>query len=106
MGASFEQQVTVPVAREHVWQQAHAVLNSMPSTSVTESQPEIIRASVGTGILSWGENVTLHMSDTQQGTAVRIRSQCSFPLQLIDWGKNRKNVQEIVRGITPHGTTG
>lgn len=46
---------------------------------------------------SWGENISLHMSpynDTQ--TLIEIKSECSLPTQLVDWGKNKKNVTTIM----------
>ena len=41
---------------------------------------------------SWGERITI----TPEHGSIRVVSECTFPLQVIDWGKNRKNV-ELVR---------
>lgn len=46
---------------------------------------------------SWGENITIHFSiynDTQ--TLVEIKSECTLPTQVVDWGKNKKNVTAIM----------
>ena len=46
---------------------------------------------------SWGENILLHLgpiNETQ--TRVDIKSECSLPTQMFDWGKNKKNVVTIM----------
>ena len=40
---------------------------------------------------SWGERVRI----TIEEGSIRIESWCSFPTQVIDWGKNRQNVDLI-----------
>ena len=40
---------------------------------------------------SWGERVRV----TIEEGSIRIESWCSFPTQVIDWGKNRQNVHLI-----------
>jgi hypothetical protein len=46
---------------------------------------------------SWGENINLHMYPyNEQQTFVEIKSECSMPTQVIDWGKNKSNVNKIM----------
>jgi hypothetical protein len=40
---------------------------------------------------SWGERVRI----TIEEGSIRIESWCSFPAQVVDWGKNRQNVDLI-----------
>jgi hypothetical protein len=40
---------------------------------------------------SWGERVRV----TIEEGSIRIESWCSFPTQVIDWGKNRQNVHLV-----------
>ena len=40
---------------------------------------------------SWGEKVRI----TIEEGSIRIESWCSFPTQVIDWGKNRQNVHLV-----------
>lgn len=46
----------------------------------------------GISCSSWGERITI----TPEYHSIRVVSECTAPLQVIDWGKNRKNV-ELVR---------
>ncbi|HEV3143350.1 MAG TPA: hypothetical protein VGZ47_05630 [Gemmataceae bacterium] len=42
--------------------------------------------------VSYGEKVTI---DIEREGWVRVRSECSFPLQWMDWGKNAGNVRQF-----------
>jgi hypothetical protein len=42
-------------------------------------------------LLSWGEWVRL---ESLPG-GIRVSSECSFPFQGVDWGKNRANVERV-----------
>ena len=52
-------------------------------------------------LTSWGENVTITV--TPYGAAqcvMHVRSECALPTQIVDWGKNGKNVNEILGYLT------
>ena len=59
---------------------------------IEQEEPGRVVLKVRVNWLSWGERVTVQA----EPRSIRIVSECSFPLQVIDWGKNRENV-EIVR---------
>lgn len=103
MGKSFEREMTVPVAAASVQQRLLEVLQTLPRTSVQGVGAGVVQASVGTGLASWGEDLTVHLTQVPGGTGVHIRSQCSFPLQLIDWGKNKRNVELVAQGLAVPG---
>ena len=54
--------------------------------------PGFIKASVPLSLLSWGEEVMVCFY--QMGFS--IESRCVFPLQFIDWGKNKNNVNKFM----------
>ena len=57
-----------------------------------------IVAHVGVSFWSWGENINIAMTVTPSGsTAVTIYSASSYAL--VDWGKNRKNVEKILAAV-------
>ncbi|MFC1805602.1 hypothetical protein ACFL09_01310 [Planctomycetota bacterium] len=60
-----------------------------PTTTVGE---RVIQAKVSLNWLSWGEELRIELDD---GGVVRATSRCAFPLQVADWGKNRKNVVRL-----------
>jgi hypothetical protein len=99
MGRKHEEQLTVPFPPEQVAQRAQQVLASMPKVSGVWHTPPVVGASTGVGMMSWGEKITVQITEAAGGSGVRIHSECSFPLQLIDYGKNKKNVQYVVDGL-------
>lgn len=59
----------------------------------------VMYGSVPVGWRSWGENVSATVGFGPQGAVVTLRSECAMPTQLVDWGKNRKNVERIVEAL-------
>lgn len=52
----------------------------------------------GVTFSSWGENIQITLSGSPNNpgaTNVSILSECSMPTQIIDWGKNKENVDKI-----------
>lgn len=60
---------------------------------IGERSATSITAKVGTNWLSWGEKVTIELIDS---TSVSLTSQCAFPTQCFDWGKNRTNIETLI----------
>ncbi len=50
----------------------------------------------GVNWLTWGERITI----TSGHNSIRVVSECVFPLQMIDWGKNRRNVDLVRSSLT------
>lgn len=103
MARKYETQVTVPVAPQHVWDQVHAVLRSALGVQTIGSDHGVIHAATEMNWRSWGERITVSFTPVPEGTNVAIRSQCAFPLQLFDMGKNKTNVETIAAGIQVPG---
>lgn len=69
-----------------------------------------VRASQGTSgvsgstrmsFLSWGENLSVSVDGAgPQGTSVTVRSASVMPLQFIDYGRNRRNVEKLAGQLT------
>ena len=54
----------------------------------------------GTTFSSWGEKITITLTPVSQSqTNVDVHSECGMPTQIIDWGKNRQNVCNILEHI-------
>lgn len=52
----------------------------------------------GISFTSWGENITVILTPVgMEQTSVLIRSECALPTQIIDWGKNKKNVEKLIQ---------
>lgn len=55
--------------------------------------PGVIYAGVSISLRSYGENVRFAFFQDR----FVVESKCAFPLQLIDWGKNKENVDKFVQ---------
>jgi len=53
-------------------------------------------ASTGFTLLSYGEMINVYV---QPSGEVVVVSECSFPLQLIDWGVNKKNCTRVLDSV-------
>lgn len=56
---------------------------------------------VPTTFLSWGEDVTGVTSYGAHGATVVVRSESTLPTALVDYGRNRKNVERVVEALRP-----
>lgn len=56
---------------------------------------------VPTTFLSWGEDVTGVTSYGPHGATVVVRSESTLPTTLVDYGRNRKNVERVVDALRP-----
>lgn len=104
MGKSYQLQMTVPTAAIHVWHRAQDVLRAMPNVSNVNAVPGAVQAQLNMSMTSWGEKLTVSLAEFPGGTNVHIHSTCSFGLQLVDWGKNKKNVEHLAQGLKLPGT--
>jgi len=54
----------------------------------------------GVTFTSWGEDISIVVSFVDPNTvSISVLSECSLPTQIIDWGKNRRNVDKIFQYI-------
>lgn len=60
-----------------------------------------VQGKVSMGMRSWGENVLATIGYGPRGAVLTLRSECALPTQVIDWGKNRQNVELIVEALRP-----
>lgn len=69
---------------------------------VTEQSGQSISATVGLSFWSYGERVQITF---EADRGITIRSQNRFPLQFLDWGKNKANVERFLTEIRRQTTT-
>lgn len=51
----------------------------------------------GMSFTSYGEKITVTLTPlAQNATRVEVHSECGMPTQVIDWGKNKQNVCNII----------
>lgn len=97
MPANYQISTGFPASGSDVYQ---ACLTAVPKCgfSILSSDPSTgqIDARAKMGVRSWGENITIAVS---QDGRVNIKSACRG-IQLVDYGKNKANVEKIVSALT------
>lgn len=60
-----------------------------------------IVATQGASLASWGETITVQLQPMGQSvTDVMISSESSVKMTVVDWGKNARNLDNLVRQIS------
>ena len=92
--AVYEQVVAQvkPTSEIFTWVKENAV--RLKWRPVGESESEV-SFEVGASFWSWGEKVSV----SRKNESIIVRSECSYPFQHFDWGKNRKNVSALVASL-------
>ncbi|MDC7713289.1 hypothetical protein PQU96_03920 [Vogesella sp. LYT5W] len=89
--------MALPLVRERVWQELQARYGRRARVQ-GEGHFEVRTAC---SFKSWGESLSVDLAEAGgAATQVHLCSQPRFPLTLIDWGKNRANVESMVRALT------
>ncbi len=92
--------IEFPQPRNIVFDALIHTVARLPKFSISFADPLGGRVTVKSGmtLLSWGETIPMTLHDTPSGgTLVRIVSALNFGL--VDWGKNRQNIEVIMNNL-------
>ena len=96
MAASVEKMLFIDLPFEQVYGVIGSALQQIGATiSYVDPHSCIFVASRKVSMTSWGETITISPFRTSKGCSLRIKSECSLPTQLIDWGKNNENIKNF-----------
>jgi hypothetical protein len=90
--ASFSERVQLNIPRAAAREAVSYALDTLGWHFET-SDHDTFCAKVGLSDASWGERVTISLAEAG---VLEIRSVCSYPLQMIDWNKNKQNVTRFL----------
>ncbi len=99
MGAKSQSAKTYPVPIDYFVGKLRAVGTAGLNVALKSENPMPngvwFRIHHGTTFTSWGEKITVTLTDLGGATAVDILSECGMPTQVVDWGKNASNVRVL-----------
>lgn len=98
MAASYRTTIEVAAPPQQVEGAVYQAFASAGLTSVRGGGGTMY-GSVPFGWRSWGENVSATIGFGPRGAVVTLHSECAMPTQLLDWGKNRKNIERVVEAL-------
>jgi hypothetical protein len=88
--------VTIDSQLDEVWPVVIELVRDAKGRNVTaDDATHTIKAGAGMSIFSWGENITVEAKAAGLRTELTIRSVSAMPLTLIDYGKNKANVNRL-----------
>jgi len=76
-------------------------VQAMPKARIDSVDPHarVIAARTGMSFTSWGENLLIKVEPSAEGRA-HVTVTSTLKMQLVDWGKNKKNVEALVASAT------
>jgi hypothetical protein len=99
MAISRSQTTEVALPLEVVFDKCLGAAAAVPRATLKDAQQDTgtITLKVPVSFKSWGERVVLQLHEAgPSATSIEVRSKAWFPLTMADYGKNAKNVQQIV----------
>jgi len=92
--AVYEQAITAVKPESEIFTRVKENAERLKWRPRGESESEV-SFDVSASFWSWGEKVSVF----RENESIIVRSECSFPFQHFDWGKNRKNVCALVASL-------
>jgi hypothetical protein len=98
MAAKYQQVREFPGTRDQLIQASQEAAQRS-GLKVRNADPASgrVEARAGFSFWSYGENVSIQVGDT--ASTVDVRSECLWPTQFIDWGKNKRNVTRFFQQL-------
>ena len=100
MPSTYNESRNYAASRQVVFAQTVAALNALGFRVKNSSEANgVIEAERDISVLSWGEKIKITIASTSGGSQVNVESKSAYPLQAVDWGKNKENVQRILTDL-------
>lgn len=97
--SSFGQVITTAPGPE-VWAAVHSVLRDLRFVPGRPIDPQTVVSSRSLSMSSWGERLTVRIVSTEGGRGlVTVWSRPAYPFQWLDYGRNRKYANAVLRAI-------
>lgn len=99
MAANYkESKIYACPAQDIMTELSYPRTHSMLGVSQKGVQPWLMQYQFAKGVTltSWGEKINIKLTPIGENqTSVEVHSECALATQVIDWGKNKENVQSI-----------
>ncbi len=95
--AKFERQVELAMPPQEALHRLYTALAALPQAATPRVEGQWVTTTIGTSMWSWGETVAAYVQASPRGSLITVRSKSAFAL--VDWGKNKKNVEKALAGL-------
>jgi hypothetical protein len=90
--ASYSERISLPSRKCDDVREWLLLLIDKLGWSVVDVSHNSVTATTKPSGASWGERVIFEVASDN---AIEAISRCAFPLQLVDWGKNKANIERV-----------
>jgi hypothetical protein len=98
-GKGYSESVTISLPIADAYQRCVSAAEAIPRGKLKQADESERRVELKTGlsIKSWGERMVLELeSQGEAATSVQVSSRSWVPTTLVDYGKNRDNVERVI----------
>jgi hypothetical protein len=104
MAKSYEREITMPEPAVDVFFRLQQALHGTRGIRDVQIIGDgALAARWGMTFWSWGEIMTCRVWQTGEQSVVHVRSECTLRTIVVDWGKNRRNVETILHKLGSDG---
>lgn len=103
MGFADQQlQLQVPYSPDDTFNALKAAMEKLPKVKVDSASPttRTVAAEIGVSLWSWGENISISVVPVEGGSGVTVKSSSKVRANVLNGGKNAKNIAEIVDALS------
>lgn len=100
MGASATRTSSFTCTPPAVFDAIQNALASIATVQQVDAERLYVAATVKPSMSSWGERIQVWVKPESLGTQVTVESRCRLGTQVIDWGRNRRNVNRLLKATS------
>ena len=97
MANKYERQVELAVSPDEALHRLYTAFGAIKGAGPARVHGAWVTANVGTSMASWGETVEGVVQPGPDRCLLTVRSKSAFAL--VDWGKNKKNVEAVITAL-------
>ena len=100
MPSVYNESRNYTASKQVVFGQTTAALNALGFRIKNSNEANgLIEAEKDISVRSWGEKIKITVTSSGGSSQVNVESKAAYPLQAVDWGKNKENVQRILTDL-------
>lgn len=101
MGKSYDEFVDMTMPPDVAFRALYDAIGAIAKPDSVRVDGWTVTGTVGVNWKSWGEAVAGRVLTGAGGTRVEVSSRCRLATQLFDYGKNRRNVRQVLERFDP-----
>ena len=99
MPRSRTDHLDVPASPDAALRALHEAVAAIAKQETIAVDGPMVTARVGVSARSWGDLLTGTVQPGPNGSRITVESKSRLPTQILDWGKHRKNINEVLSRV-------